>query len=200
MLILAVIFTMSVSAGLFANRVKGRRFSAWFAISAITQSAAIALPAALLILLGIINPADWLGETKAATFESFRLLAEMSVVAGCATLFVIAFLEQTRWKTCSACDNQVPWRATACPHCASSQTVIPEKRGKMDPGAYPRLTSRVVHLPVELDRRLRDLAIPLRQKETLTEEAAVSRLVANILRHVEQEADRPELASKDKPT
>ncbi len=181
LLIIAVLLSMSVGAGVLAYRVKGRRFFAWFAISALTQGVALTLPVGLLILLGLVDPADWFSETRTITLESVRLLTEMMVVAGIATWLVISFLEQTRWKTCPACDSQVAWRAKTCPHCASSQTITPKNQGKMVPGAYPRLKSRTIHLPVELDRRLSQLTASMRKEGRLSDEAAVSQFVRDIL-------------------
>lgn len=197
--ILAVIFLMSLAAGLVARKVKGRRFTTWFGISALTQLVAIVLPTSFLILLGIIDPANWFGATKAVTFESFRLLAEMSVVAGSATLLVIAFLEQTRWKTCHACQNQVPWAAQYCPHCASSQTITPRSKKKMAPGTYPRLASRTIHLPVELDRRLSQLTASMRKERRLSDEAAVSQFIRDILIRADAAAEEQDEKQADQP-
>jgi len=106
------------------------------------------------------------------------------------TLCVLGFLTQTKWKICPACDARIPWRAKTCPECASSQTISPATRAKLKPGAYPRLKARTIHLPVELDKKLRRIARPLKKRLSMTEEAAMSQYIRKLIERFDKDFDR----------
>lgn len=176
----AVIAGFVVLAGYFAAHYKGRSAIIWSAIAAGSQFVALALPISIVALTGLADLNDLVLTSGGSTLSTFRLFAEMSVVAGFTTLGVLSFLTQTKWKQCPACEARIPWRAKTCPECASSQTVSPATRAKLELGAYPRLKARTIHLPVELDEQLKRIAHPLRKRFSMTEQAAVSQFIRKL--------------------
>ena len=172
--ILLVVFT--------AAHYKGRSIIAWAFIAIAAQSVALLLPITIIGLTGLADPRDFVltGDDR-PDFSTFRLFAEMSVVAGLTTLAVLSFLTQTKWKQCPACEAEIPWRAKTCPKCASSQTLSPATSSKLEPGAYPRLKARTIHLPVELDDQLKRIAHPLKKRLSMTEDAAVSQYIRKLV-------------------
>jgi len=186
----AVITCFILLAGYFAAHYKGRSAIIWSAIAAGAQFVALVLPISVIALTGLADPHDLVLAGSGSALSTFRLFAEMSVVAGFTTLGVLSFLTQTKWKQCPACDARIPWRSKTCPACASSQTVSPKTRAKLEPGAYPRLKARTIHLPVELDDQLRRVARPLRKRFSMTEEAAVSQFVRKLVERFDGHFDQ----------
>ncbi len=179
-----------VLTGYFADRYKGRSAIIWAAIAAGAQGVALMLPVTIIALTGLADPRDLILTANGPALSTFRLFAEMSVVAGFSTLCVLGFLTQTKWKICPACDARIPWRAKTCPECASSQTISPATRAKLKPGAYPRLKARTIHLPVELDKKLRRIARPLKKRLSMTEEAAMSQYIRKLIERFDKDFDR----------
>jgi len=189
-LLTAVILAFILLAGYFAAHFKGRSAVIWSAIAAGAQFVALVLPISVIALTGLADPHDLVLVSSGSALSTFRLFAEMSVVAGFTTLGVLSFLTQTKWKQCPACDARIPWRIKTCPACASSQTVSPKTRAKMEPGAYPRLKARTIHLPVELDDQLRRVARPLRKRFSMTEDAAVSQFIRKLVERFDGHFDQ----------
>lgn len=187
----AVFFTFILAAGFVAATLKGRSILAWGMIAAGAQIVAILLPITIIALTGLADPRDFLTTDGRPDFSTFRLFAEMSVVAGFTTLAVLSFVSQTKWKICQACEAHIPWRDETCPRCASSQTLVPSQNAKMEPGAYPRLTARTIHLPVELDEHLKQSAMPLKKRGRMTEEAAVSQYIRHLLEELDAQTEAP---------
>lgn len=189
-LLAGTILLFTLLSGTFAARYKGRSAIAWATIAVAAQAVALSLPVAIIGLTGLADPRDLITATNDTDFSTFRLFTEMSTVAGFTTIAVLSFLSQTKWKTCPACENRIPWRARTCPHCASSQTVSPVTTDKLEPGSYPRLKSRTIHLPVELDLRLKKRALPIKKRFSMTEEAAVSQYVRDLLMRFDSEFEK----------
>ena len=185
--LLATVFVTFVLLVAFcASYYKGRSSIAWGLIAIAAQSVALLLPITIIGLTGLADPRDFVLAGDRPDFSTFRLFAEMSVVAGLTTLAVLSFLTQTKWKQCPACDAEIPWRAKTCPKCASSQTLSPATSSKLEPGAYPRLRARTIHLPVELDNQLKHIAHPLKKRLSMTEDAAVSQYVRHVLEELSE--------------
>jgi len=161
-----------------ASSHKGRSAIVWAAIASAAQLVAIVVPLTIATLTGIVDPRDFTALGSSIDFSTFRLFAEMSVVAGISTLGVLSFLTQTKWKTCPACSAHVPWRARSCPACATS----------LGAGDHPRLTARTIHLPPELDEKLKGLATPKGSRRKTTEDAAVSKYIRQLLEQFDAEA------------
>lgn len=181
LLVLVILLFVAVTA-FCAARYKGRSASAWAIISAFAQAVALGLPALVLSLSGMIDPREMALDDGAVAASTLRLFSEMSVVAGLSTLAVLGMQVQIKWKTCPACENRIRRRIRLCPHCGAQQ---PEKRKRrfkrMEPGDYPRLLTRTIHLPHALDGRLMAAARHLSSNKALTEDAAVSQLVRKLI-------------------
>ncbi len=179
-----------------ASHRKGRSAIVWAGIASAAQLLAIIVPLSIAALTGIVDPRDLAVEGSSIDFSTFRLFAEMSVVAGVSTLGVLSFLTQTKWKTCPACSARVPWRAKTCPACATilASNAQTRSQGRAEPGDQPRLTARTIHLPPELDEKLKHLASPKGSRRKTTEDAAVSKYIRQLLEQFDAEARR---AKKD---
>jgi ribosomal protein L40E len=188
----SVMLLFIVIAVYVASRIKGRSALVWVAISSTAQFAAIIVPLTIAALTGILDPSELGAGGPSLNFTTFRLFAEMSVVAGVSTLGVLSFLTQTRWKTCPACSAHVPWRAKTCPACATSLTVGGKTNSRRAAGDQPRLTARTIHLPLELDKKLKRLAMPKGSRRKTTENAAVSQYIRQLLQQFDAEARRAE--------
>jgi hypothetical protein len=175
-----------------ASRRKGRSAIVWAAIASAAQLLAIIVPLSIAVLTGLVDPREFAAEGSSIDFSTFRLFAEMSVVAGVSTLGVLSFLTQTRWKTCPACSARVPWRAKTCPACATSLLPGGQISHRPEPGDQPRLTARTIHLPPELDAKLKHLAKPKGSQSKTTEDAAVSKYIRQLLEQFDAEARRAE--------
>jgi len=187
-----VMVLLIVIAIYVASRRKGRSAIVWAAIASAAQLLAIIVPLSIAALTGIVDPRELAAVGSSIDFSTFRLFAEMSVVAGVSTLGVLSFLTQTRWKTCPACSARVPWRAKTCPACATSLASGAQTRGRPEPGDQPRLTARTIHLPPELDEKLKHLATPKGSRRKTTEDAAVSKYIRKLLEQFDAEARRAE--------
>lgn len=190
LLLASVMVVFIVLSAFIASHFKGRSILVWLSISTIAQLLAIAVPLAIAALTGILDPADLRSTGAAIDFTTFRLFAEMSVVAGITTLIVLSFLTQTKWKSCPACAARAPWRAKTCPACASALPAGVQTTGRREPGVRPRLRARTIHLPPELDAKLTRLASPNGTRGRNTEDAAVSKYIRQLLEQFEAEARR----------
>jgi hypothetical protein len=191
-----VFVTLILVVAFVAGHYKGRSSIAWGLIAAAAQIIALLLPVSIIALTGLADPREMLITDGRLEFSTLRLFAEMSVVAGITTLGVLGFLTQTKWKFCPACDAQIPWRAKTCPQCASSQTESPITTARLEPGAYPRLKARTIHLPVELDEQLKRTAHPLKKRLSMTEDAAISQYVRQLLEELNGASKPPEQKEK----
>ncbi len=192
LLLVSVMLIFIILSAFVASHFKGRSFVIWLGISAVAQMLAIAVPLVIAALTGIVDPADLQSTGAAIDFTTFRLFAEMSVVVGITTLFVLSLLTQTKWKTCAACSARAPWRAKTCPACASLLPSGIQTTDRREPGAQPRLRARTIHLPPELDAKLLHLASPKGARSKNTDDAAVSKYIRQLLAQFEAEAKRTE--------